>query len=143
MVKKSGNMQRELIVKSSTENLTAVRNFISEFGGESGLSEETIGKVVLAVDEACTNIIKHAYNYSPDGDIYIKAKMIKSRLIVSIKDSGKTFNPAIVPEPDLKAYHRQKKGGGLGMFLMKKLMDEVDYTSAKDKRNQVTMVKYL
>jgi len=67
-------IERELVIKSSTDNLAVVREFIETSALESGFSEKVVKKISLAVDEACTNIIKHAYNYSPDNDIVILTK---------------------------------------------------------------------
>ncbi|OGU55630.1 MAG: serine/threonine protein kinase [Ignavibacteria bacterium RBG_13_36_8] len=134
---------KELTVKSSTDNLAQIRDFTQFAALESGFSEENVGKIVLAVDEACTNIIKHAYRYSPRGDIYISVKLENSKFIISIVDEGIHFDPNIVPEPNIKEYHKKRKVGGLGMYLMKKLMDEVKYSNLADNRNQVTLVKYL
>ena len=135
--------ERELIVKSSTDNLSLIREFTKTAASESGFPEDTIGKIILAVDEACTNVIKHAYKYSPEGEIIITAKFDNSKFTISITDEGTRFNPGIVPDPDLKEYHKQKRIGGLGMFLMKKLMDDVKYTSLSDNKNQVVLVKYI
>ena len=62
----------ELLVKSRTENLSVIRDFISSNSSEAGLSSDDIENVMLAVDEACTNIIKHAYKSVPDGEIIIE-----------------------------------------------------------------------
>lgn len=134
---------KELVVKSSTDNLAQVRDFVQSAAQESGFSNDNIGKIVLAVDEACTNIIKHAYKYSPAGEIYIGIKLEKEKFIISIIDEGGHFNPDIIPEPDLQEYYKKRKVGGLGMYLMKKLMDEVKYTNLNANRNQVTLIKYL
>ena len=135
--------EKELIVGSSTDNLSLIREFVKSAAEESGFSSEIVGKIILAVDEACTNIIKHAYKYSPDGDILINVKLDNSRFTISIIDEGMRFNPNLIPEPDIKEYHKQKRIGGLGMFLMKKLMDEVKYESLNDDRNEVVLIKYL
>ena len=135
--------EREINIKSTTENLSIIREFIKKEALNSGLTQEAIGNMVLAVDEACTNVIKHAYKYSPDGEIAVKVKVKKSKFTIEITDKGAHFNPSAIPEPDLAEYHKQKKIGGLGMFLMRKLMDEVEYTSISGNRNQVTLVKYL
>lgn len=140
---KEKNLERFLVVKSSTDNLSIIREFTTATASECGCSEELTGKVILAVDEACTNIIKHAYKYSPEGDIGINIKFNSSNLVISITDSGEHFNPANVPTPNLAEFQRQKKSGGLGIFLMKKLMDEVNYKILKDNRNQVELVKHL
>lgn len=136
-------LQDKLIIKSKTENLSFVRDFISSLAQKCGLDSKDTQKIVLAVDEACTNIIKHAYNFSPDGDIAIHVKYLSDKFIVSIIDNGNRFEPELVPEPNLKLFQKEKKKGGLGMFLMKKLMDEVYYRNLSDKQNQVELVKYI
>ncbi len=140
---KEKNFERDLVVKSSTDNLSLIREFAKTTASECGCGEELTGKIILAVDEACTNVIKHAYKYSSTGDIDIKIKLNKSKLIISITDSGEHFNSDSVPTPNLAEYQKQKKSGGLGIFLMKKLMDEVNYRILKDNRNQVELVKHL
>ena len=66
-----------------------------------------------------------------------------SKFVILITDKGQQFDPTLIPEPNLKEYHKQRRVGGLGMFLMRKLMDEVSYNTLSDKRNQVVLVKYL
>jgi serine/threonine-protein kinase RsbW len=140
---KEKNLERSMVVKSSTDNLSIIREFTTSTASDCGCSEELTGKIILAVDEACTNIIKHAYKYSADGDIGISIKFCNSNLIIAITDSGEHFNPENVPTPNLAESQKQKKSGGLGIFLMKKLMDEVNYKILKDNRNQVELVKHL
>lgn len=135
--------EKVLIVNSTTENLSKVREFTRKAAEECKFSEDTIEKIVLAVDEACTNIIKHAYNYSPDGIINLSINVHDDKFIVTIIDNGNHFNPELVPEPNIQEYYKQKKIGGLGMYLMKKLMDEVKYSTLDDNRNQVILVKYI
>lgn len=143
MTSNQGKIERKLVVKSSTDNLAAIREFVEVSAKESGFEKEVVNKISLAVDEACTNIIKHAYKYSPNNDIIILTKLEDSKFIISITDTGQNFNPQLIPEPDLKEYHKQHKVGGLGMFLMKKLMDEVRYNTLSGNQNQVVLVKYL
>lgn len=136
-------LKKEIIVKSSTENLIQIRKFTESVAQESGFPEDEIGKIILAVDEACTNIIKHAYKYSPEGEIKITITFDSNKLVISIVDHGNHFDPNVIPEPDIKEYYKQKKSGGLGMFLIKKLMDEVVYSTTTGNKNQVTLIKYL
>ena len=126
-----------------TANLELIRDFVSRIAQNMGFSDENIHRIELAVDEASTNVIKHAYKYSPDNDIRILTRLENSKFIISITDSGHNFNPQLVPEPDLKKYIQQHKVGGLGMYLMKKLMDEVKYNTLSGNQNQVVLVKYL
>ncbi len=134
---------KEIVVKSSTDNLSQIRDFTKAAAEFSGFSEETVGKIILAVDEACTNIIKHAYKNSPDGQIDLSIKLENGKFSISIIDHGVHFDPTRIPEPDLKEYYKQKRVGGLGMFLIKRLMDEVNYYTLSGNKNQVILVKYL
>ena len=134
---------KELKVKSKTENLSVIRDFISTSAAEARVTPDVVENIILAVDEACTNIIKHAYKSFPDGELIIKTKSTQSRFIISITDFGNTFEPDAVPEPDLQKYYRQKRVGGLGMYLMKTLMDEVKYTSIPGKHNEVLLSKNI
>lgn len=143
MTKTSKNINRRLSVKSTTDNLARIRNFIKKQSAEAGFDTDAANKIVLAVDEACTNIIKHAYKFSQSGRININTNFNKNRLRIAITDEGSHFNSKSVPEPDLKKYYEEKRVGGLGMFLMKKLMDEVIYSQSNSKRNKVTLIKYL
>ncbi len=134
---------KKLIVKSRTENLSKIRDFISSNAASAGLSRDDIDKMILAVDEACTNVIKHAYKFSPDGDILIEVKYDKSTFTITIEDNGISFDPDIVPSPDLEKYYREHRVGGLGMYLMKTLMDEVKYKSIPGKFNRVSLTKKI
>lgn len=135
-------LNRKLEVKSSTNNLSKVRDFVKEVALYAGFDDEAINKIILAVDEATTNIIKHAYKFSPEGKIFIQAVVKGNKFIITLKDQGRHFEPEKVPEPDLKELHEKRKIGGLGMFLMKKLMDEVSYDISDD-YNTVSLIKYL
>ncbi len=137
------NINKKITVSSSTDNLSRIREFIKTTSEEAGFDKDTANKIVLATDEACTNIIKHAYKNIKTGRIEINISFKNKKFTVSISDSGKHFNSSSVPEPDLPRYYQEKKVGGLGMYLMKKLMDEVKYSQQNDKKNKVTLVKYL
>lgn len=143
MTKVVKNIKKRLSVNSTTENLARIRTFIKTHSKNAGFDDETASKIVLASDEACTNIIKHAYKYSAKGKININLSFSASKLRISITDEGTHFNSKSIKEPDLKKYYQEKRVGGLGMFLMKKLMDEVVYSQESAKKNKVTLIKYL
>ncbi|MFI5236990.1 MAG: ATP-binding protein [Ignavibacteriales bacterium] len=137
------NNLKEIKVSSKTENLSKIRDFVGANASTAGVSQSTVENIVLAVDEACTNIIKHAYKSSPDGEIIIQIEYDESRLTITIIDYGKSFEPERIPQPDLRKYYNERKVGGLGMYLMKSLMDDVKYTSIPGKYNQVLLSKNL
>ena len=130
-------------IESRTERLIAVREFISAAAREFGFTDEEVSKVALAVDEACTNIIKHAYQFDPGKKISITVKPVESAFEVVIHDNGKTFNPADVQAPDMKEYLSHYRKGGLGVYLMKTLMDKIEYNIRPGQTNEVRLVKYL
>jgi len=134
---------KKLKVKSKTENLSIIRDFINTSAADAGLKADVIESIILAVDEACTNIIKHAYKSFPDGELIIKTKSTLNRFVISITDFGNSFEPEMIPEPDLQKYYRQRRVGGLGMYLMKTLMDDVKYKSIPGKYNEVLLSKNL
>ena len=135
--------EKVLVVQSRTNNLSAIRDFVYAAALDVGFSTDVIDNIILAVDEACTNIIKHAYKSYPEGEITIKLKYRDKKFTVVIMDHGVPFNPESIPDPDLQKYYRQHRVGGLGMYLMKSLMDEVKYVSVPGKYNQVLLSKNL
>lgn len=133
----------KLEIKSRTENLAEIREFINSAAVEAGFSKDAIDNIILAVDEACTNIIKHAYKYFPDGKIILNLKTNKKTFTIEIIDYGKSFEPGLVTNPDLLQYFNEKRVGGLGMYLMKALMDDIKYTSVPGKFNRVSLTKNI
>jgi len=140
---KNKNKSSELRIKSKTENLSVIRDFVSENALTAGIPVATVENIMLAVDEACTNIIKHAYKSSPEGEIIINIEYNKEKFTITIIDYGKSFEPERVPLPDLQKYYREHKVGGLGIYLMRSLMDDVKYTSVPGKYNQVLLSKNI
>ena len=130
-------------ILSRTDHLLEVRDFVGEAARAFGFSEEDTANIVLAVDEACTNIIKHAYQYAADKEIEVTIYQEKGSFEVRIFDSGRPFDPSKIRQPDLKKHLGHRKRGGLGVYLMKKLMDRVEYNFHRGKRNEVRLIKFL
>jgi serine/threonine-protein kinase RsbW len=132
-----------LKIQSKTEKLILVREFISEAARKFGFDNESVNKITLAVDEACTNIIKHAYEFSPSQEIDLKVKMNDGEFVVVITDKGKSFDPQQIKVPNMREYLSHYQKGGLGMHLMRSLVDKVEYKIYPAKKNEVRLVKYL
>lgn len=135
--------RRTLHIESRTERLIAVREFVSAAARECGFPDDEVSKIALAVDEACTNVIKHAYRNDPTKKITVTVKSRAGGLEIAIADTGATFDPARVQTPDMKEYLSHYRHGGLGMYLMKSLMDKVEYKIDTGRRNEVRLTKYL
>jgi anti-sigma regulatory factor (Ser/Thr protein kinase) len=132
-----------LQVPSSTENLAIIREFVVNVGGQAGLQEAEISKLELAVDEACANVIEHAYGHDISKDVTVKATFDDAALKVSVIDEGKGFDPAAIPQSELEELVHKRKSGGLGMRLIRTLMDEVQYEIVPGQKNELHMTKKL
>jgi len=104
--------------------------------------EADVFEVQTAVDEACTNIMKYAYS-EQGGIIIITCELQDNDFVVTIRDKGKPFDPDSVPQPDLGTDLDRRKIGGLGIYLMRKLMDDVSYSFDAEKGNTLVMRKTL
>ena len=131
----------ELRTDARLENLSVIADFISTSMSQLGI-EEGIFEIQVAVDEACTNIIKYAYS-GKGGIIIINYEVKGNDLVITIRDKGRPFDPASVPSPDLEADVDKRKIGGLGIYLMRKLMDDVSYSFDAEKGNTLVMRKTL
>lgn len=134
---------QQMKIESRTERLIDVREFVSAAAREFGFDDEDVGKIALAVDEACTNVIKHAYRFDPEREITITVAGERGEFRVSILDNGRQFNPADIEQPDMKEYLSHYRRGGLGVYLMKSLMDKVEYDIVPGRKNEVRLFKYL
>ena len=123
------------------EFLDEIRGYVGEIARASGFGDKDVYNIQLATDEAASNIIEHAYEGVTDGVVEISCGMKGKELQIVLVDHGEPFDPSEVPLPDLKADLAERKIGGLGIFLMRKLMDEVHYHSNTDKSNVLTMIK--
>jgi len=132
----------ELEIDSKVENLPVIANFVDEVLERFGADPASVYRVQLAVDEACTNVIKYAYD-EKTGLIRLEMELIGDSLVVSVNDNGKPFDPDTIPPPDLDADLDKRRIGGLGIYFMKKLMDEVSYSFDNAAGNCLTMRKSI
>ena len=100
-----------------------VRNEVTSLSHAAGFDEEWTGRIVLAIDEAITNVIRHTYKNDPEGDIEITGNADTDALHISIRDFGPKPDLAKVQSRDLK----DVRPGGLGCYFIKEIMDEVEY----------------
>jgi anti-sigma regulatory factor (Ser/Thr protein kinase) len=108
------------------ENLGRWMEAVSECAREQGFDQKKIGKIELALEEALVNICKYSYPDEP-GDAEVNCKQDNGRFIIEIVDSGIPFDMTALPSPDLTSSIEKRKIGGLGIFLIKKMVDEVKY----------------
>jgi len=123
------------------EFLDEIREFVAQVAREGGFTEKEIYSLQLAADEAASNIIEHAYEGISNADLDITCDAHGDTLIITMHDTGRSFDPSKVKQPNLKAGLSDRQIGGLGVYLMRKLMDEVRYESDSKTGNLLTMTK--
>jgi serine/threonine-protein kinase RsbW len=130
-------------VQSSTENLSLIREFVTKVGEQAGMSELDISKIELAVDEACANVIEHAYGNDKSQEVIVRANVDEEKITFQIVDTGIGFDPTQILQEDLEKLIEKRKSGGLGMRLIKTLMDEVQYEIIPGQKNELRMIKRI
>ena len=136
-------LKDRLVVTNDTKHLIVVRDFVARLIRQSRLAKDDENKVILAVDEAVTNVIEHGYDEGADGSIEIEVEADESQFKVVIRDTGRLFNPESIPDPDMKEHVQKGHKKGLGIFLMRQIMDEVRYKFKDGIKNELTLVKYI
>ncbi len=127
-------------ISASTEELEKIRKFVADHAREFGFGEADVSDITLCVDEACTNIIKHAYEWKKGKPIHIQLAMKNNEMMVTIVDQGKPFDPDSYQVPTPEEQLSRKKRSGYGILLIRKLMDHVEYLNRKS-RNEIRMTK--
>jgi serine/threonine-protein kinase RsbW len=138
--------EAQLVLPSQFQAIGRACEFIVQQAEAAGLSDRAVFHVQLAVDEACTNIVEHAYGGSDQGKIRITCGtgqlQGKAAFIVRIEDWGISFDPENVPAPNLSSDPNQLKIGGLGIHFMRQMMDKIEYHFYPG-RNELIMYKRL
>lgn len=138
-------IHRELVVPNDTQYLVAVREEATRVVAESAFPDRDRKLIVIAVDEAVTNIMEHAYDNDLEGelDVELILEADATRFEVIIRDSGKEFDPSSVNIPDITAHVKKGSKHGLGIFLIRQIMDEINYNFVHGVRNELQMIKYV
>lgn len=117
-------------------NLEQVSDFVLEMARQWHFPEQFTDHVQMAVDEAVTNVMEHAYGGRADGRIDIECRMTGRELQIEIRDQGEPFDPDTIQQPNIHSPLSERAIGGLGVFFMRKLMDKVEF--ARDRHGNIT-----
>ncbi len=133
--------ERRIRVAAVVENVPVVCEFVVEAARDVGLDERGIHYCRLAVDEACTNIVEHAYGYDGANNTFdVTCCQDDDQLVITIEDTGAEFDPTTQPDPKPNPAIDELKPGGWGVFFIKKMMDHVTYRRVDD-HNVLTLRK--
>lgn len=133
----------KLRFKAELENVSTAIDCVTKSAQEAGFDEGVLYQLQLAVDEACANVIHHAYRGMEPGDIEVACSFDDQRLVIQVRDWGRSFVPEDIPEPDVEAPLEERSLGGLGLFLIRQCMDQVEFTFDAEHGNELTMTKRL
>lgn len=125
---------KEVITHSFTRkalmpNLPLFRNFVVGVCQLLQLNEHISGSLSLAIDEVCSNLILYGYQGMEAGNIHLSVMLLENEILVRIEDQGQPFHPSLIKDPILSDDLEERKMGGLGVFIMKELVDEYVYKS--------------
>ena len=131
-----------LIIPARLEKLAQVRHFVTSAAVNMPCDQEIIDDIILATDEAVTNIIVHGYE-GQEGDISISLCREPDACVVILEDNAPAYDPNDAPQPDINAPLASRPLGGLGVHLIRHLMDELRYQQKSDGTNELTLVKRM
>jgi serine/threonine-protein kinase RsbW len=137
-VSAGGGASVERMFAATIERIPDVIAFVGEQGEAWGLHPRRLMQLELAVEEAVVNICSYAYEFPP-GEVLVRVHPEPSRFVVELVDEGVPFDPLSVDEPDLRAGVQDRVTGGLGIFLARRVMDEVAYMR-DDSKNVLKLV---
>ncbi len=132
-----------ITLPAKLESLYTLMDFVSSCAREQGFADERISEIELAMEEVLVNIFNYAYKESGlDGNVKITCRSADARsLVIEIVDSGVPFDILSVHEPDLTAEIDQRPIGGLGIFFVKRFMDDIKYRREAEKNILTLIVK--
>lgn len=135
-------MTKKLAISCGKESLPKIRKFVGEVLCEKKVSEVEAHKIILAVDEVCANLIIHANKCDSSYNLDIAIKSSSDKMVFTIKDKGKAFDFTKYKEPSMDEIISTRRIGGLGLILVRRIMDKIEFTTEKN-YNICTLTKKL
>lgn len=132
-------MEKYLILQNEISEISHLAIFVEEIAGDLSLSGELTNDLLLVLEEAVSNVIQYA---DDPGEIALSARTADNKLIFTLTDSGNEFDPTMISEPDLTLSVSERKIGGLGIFLIRHIMNKVEYQRIEGK-NIFTLTKEI
>lgn len=135
-------MEKTILIENRLEELGKINEMLKGACRDFGLPDALFPSLNLALEEALTNIINYAYDDNLKHTIKVTLRRSKEKISIKICDDGKAFDPTKISAPDISRSVAERQIGGLGVFLIRNVMDEVNYTRQNDK-NILTMIKSI
>ena len=135
-------MEKSIILANELSEISRLNDFIEDIGNKFNLTPDVVFNLNLVLEEAVVNVINYAYPKEDHESIYLSAKMQDGTIIFVLSDSGKEFDPTMAPEADVTLSAEDRQIGGLGIFLIRQIMNEVKYERI-DGKNVLTLEKKI
>ena len=131
----------DLAVKACLDNLQAIREYIDQASARLGVADAVLGDLRLAVDEAVTNVVVHGYGDETEGMVEVHMEADGDAVIIRIRDRARHFDPHEVSPPQLDTVLEDRPFGGMGIFLIRQMTDEAEFTALPGGGNEIRLVK--
>ena len=135
-------MEKKLVLKNEISEIDTLAVFVRELGGELGLTSDLVFNLNLVLEEAVSNVILYAYPKDEQQEISLSANVSENNLVFVLTDSGKEFDPTQAPDADITLSAEERQIGGLGIFLIRQIMNQIEYQRI-DGKNVLTLGKKL
>lgn len=135
-------MEKSIILANDISEVSRLYKFIEDVGNDFSLTPDIVFNLNLVLEEAVVNIINYAYPKEDHQHIYLSAKMRDDSIVLVLTDTGKEFDPTAAPEADVTLSADEREIGGLGIFLIRQIMNEVKYERIEGK-NVLTLEKKI
>ena len=127
------SLQVSLIIDNDLSDLDQLTKVANKFLAEAKVSDRAVYAVNLVIEETVTNIIKYGYDDTDNHKIAVNLQPDSEHMVVSIEDDGHEFDPLQAPEPDTQSPLEQRRIGGLGIHLVRNVVDKIEYRRENDK----------
>ena len=135
-------MEKSIILANDISEISRLADFVEEIGNDFSLTPDIVFNLNLVLEEAVVTVINYAYPKEDHQWIYLSAKLQDGTIILVLTDTGKEFDPTMAPEADITLSADEREIGGLGIFLIRQIMNEVKYERI-DGKNVLTLEKKL
>lgn len=135
-------MEKSIIFANDIAEISKLAQFIEEIGEDFSLSPDVVFNLNLVLEEAVVNVINYAYPKEEHQSIYLSAKLLEGSIVFVLTDTGLEFDPTKAPDADITLSADDRPIGGLGIFLIRQIMNEVKYERI-DGKNVLTLEKRL
>ena len=135
-------MEKKLVLKNEISEINKLAAFIEKLGEDLDLAPDLVFNLNLVLEEAVSNVIFYAYPKDEQQEIFLSANVSDHNLVFVLTDSGKEFDPTQAPDADITLSAEERQIGGLGIFLIRQIMNQIEYQRI-DGKNVLTLGKQL